>query len=52
MNKVLEDMLRACVMDFIDSWDKHLPVMEFAYYDSYQATVLVAPFEALNGRRC
>lgn len=52
LNQVLEDMLRACSLDFAGCWDEHLPLMEFAYNNSYQATIQMAPFEALYGRRC
>ena len=50
--QTLEDMLRACVMEFKGSWDTHLALMEFAYNNSYQATIEMAPFEALYGRKC
>ncbi|XP_070046531.1 uncharacterized protein [Nicotiana tomentosiformis] len=49
---MLEDMLRACVLDFKGSWDDHFPLIEFAYNNSYHASILMAPFEALYGRRC
>ena len=52
LNQVLENMLRACSLDFFGCWDEHLPLMEFAYNNSYQATIQMAPFEALYGRRC
>ena len=45
-------MLRACVIDFKGSWDEHLPLVEFAYNNSYQARIKVAPYEALYGRKC
>ena len=45
-------MLRACVMDFAGRWDEYLPLIEFAYNNSYQATIQMAPFEALYRRRC
>ncbi|GJT86319.1 putative reverse transcriptase domain-containing protein, partial [Tanacetum coccineum] len=48
----LEDMLRACVLDFGGSWDVHLPLVEFSYNDSYHSSVRYAPFEALYGRKC
>ena len=48
----LEDMLRACVMEFKGSWDTHLALMEFAYNNNYQASIDMAPFEALYGRKC
>ena len=44
---MLEDMPRACVMEFKGSWDTHLALMEFAYNNSYQASIKMAPFEAL-----
>ena len=50
--QTLEDMLRACVMEFKGSWDTHLPLMDFAYNNSYQASIEMAPFEALYGRKC
>ena len=50
--QTLEDMLRACVMEFRGSWDTHLPLMEFAYNNSYQANISMAPYEALYGRKC
>jgi len=50
--QTLEDMLRACVLDFKGSWDAHLPLIEFAYNNSYQASIQMAPFEALYGRKC
>ncbi|KAK6125233.1 hypothetical protein DH2020_041033 [Rehmannia glutinosa] len=45
-------MLRACTLDFQGSWDSHLPLAEFAYNNSYQATIGMAPYEALYGRKC
>ena len=45
-------MLRVCVMEFKGSWDTHLPLMEFAYNNSYQSSIKMAPFEALYGRKC
>ncbi|GJS15976.1 putative reverse transcriptase domain-containing protein [Tanacetum coccineum] len=47
----LEDMLRACIMDFGESWDVHLPLVEFSYNNSYHSSVRCAPFEALYGRK-
>jgi hypothetical protein len=52
VNQVLEDMLRACVLDFHVNWVKHLPLVEFAYNNSYHSTIGMAPFEALYGRPC
>ncbi|WRX23435.1 Integrase [Theobroma cacao] len=50
--QTLEDMLRACVIDFIESWDRHLPLVEFAYNNSFQSSIGMAPYEALYGRKC
>ncbi|GKE03001.1 putative reverse transcriptase domain-containing protein [Tanacetum coccineum] len=50
--QTLEDMLRACVLDFEGSWDVHLPLVEFLYNNSYHSSVRCAPFEALYGRKC
>ena len=43
--QTLEDMLRACVLEFKGSWDRHLPLMEFAYNNSYQSSIEMAPYE-------
>src|SRR5688500_12661692 len=51
-NQVLEDMLRACALQHGGSWDKSLPYAEFSYNNSYQASLKMAPFEALYGRKC
>ena len=45
-------MLRACVLEFKGSWDRHLALMEFAYNNSYQSSIEMAPYEALYGRKC
>uniref|UniRef100_J3KVA3 Integrase catalytic domain-containing protein n=1 Tax=Oryza brachyantha TaxID=4533 RepID=J3KVA3_ORYBR len=52
VNQILEDMLRACTLDFGKSWDKNLPYAEFSYNNSYQASLQMASFEALYGRKC
>ena len=49
---MLEDMLRACVLDHKGSWEEHLPLVEFTYNNSYQASIQMAPYEALYGRPC
>lgn len=51
VNQILEDMLRVCALDFGGSWDKNLPYAEFSYNNSYQASLQMAPFEALYGRK-
>ena len=48
----MEDMLRACVLDFKGIWDEHLALIKFTYNNSFHATIGMAPFEALYGRRC
>nr|GEU53876.1 putative reverse transcriptase domain-containing protein [Tanacetum cinerariifolium] len=50
--QTLEDMLRACVLDFGKNWDKHLPLVEFSYSNSYHTSIKAAPFKALYGREC
>ncbi|GKB92900.1 putative reverse transcriptase domain-containing protein [Tanacetum coccineum] len=50
--QTLEDMLRACVIDFGNGWDRHLPLIEFSYNNSYHTSIKAAPFEALYGRKC
>ena len=50
--QTLEDMLRACVIDFGNGWEKHLPLCEFSYNNSYHTSIKAAPFEALYGRKC
>ena len=50
--QILEDMLRSCVLEFKGNWDEHLPLAEFAYNNSYQSRIDMAPYEALYGRRC
>ncbi|GKA09546.1 putative reverse transcriptase domain-containing protein [Tanacetum coccineum] len=50
--QTLEDMLCTCVLDFGRNWDRHLPLVEFSYNNSYYTSIKVAPFEALYGRKC
>ncbi|GJZ49874.1 putative reverse transcriptase domain-containing protein [Tanacetum coccineum] len=50
--QTLEDMLRACILDFEGSWDVHLSLVEFSYNNSYHSSLRCAPFEALYGRKC
>ena len=47
--QLLEDMLQGCVMDLLQSWDRYIPLMEFAYNNSYQSSTGMAPYEALHG---
>ena len=50
--QVLEDLLQACILDLKGSWEEHLPLVEFAYNNSYQVSIQMAPYEALYGRPC
>nr|GEX64150.1 hypothetical protein [Tanacetum cinerariifolium] len=50
--QTMEDMLRACVIDIGSSLDRHLPLVEFSYNDSYHASIKATPYEALYGRKC
>ena len=52
INQILEDMLRACALQYGTSWDKSLPYAEFSYNNSYQMSLKMAPIEALYGRKC
>ena len=52
INQILEDMLRACALQYGTSWDKSLPYVEFSYNNSYQKSLKMAPFEALYGHKC
>nr|GEW76980.1 putative reverse transcriptase domain-containing protein [Tanacetum cinerariifolium] len=52
MIQMLEDMLRACVIDFGNSWDRHLALVEFSDNNSYHASIKAAPFEAPYRRKC
>ena len=50
--QTLEDMLRACMIDFRGSWDDHFPLIEFSYSNSYHSSIGMTPFEALYVKRC
>jgi transposase InsO family protein len=52
VNQILEDMLRACALQYERSWDKSIPYAEFSYNNNYQESLKIAPFEILYGRRC
>ncbi|KAL0381936.1 UNVERIFIED_CONTAM: Transposon Ty3-I Gag-Pol polyprotein [Sesamum latifolium] len=49
--QTLEDMMRACVIEFRGNWDDHLPLIEFAYNNSFHSSIRMAPYEALYGRK-
>ncbi|KAI3751950.1 hypothetical protein L2E82_23044 [Cichorium intybus] len=50
--QTLEDMLRACMIDFGGRWNDHLPLVEFSYNNSHHSSIGMPPFEALYGRKC
>ena len=50
--QILEDMLRSCMIDYEGSWDRHIPLVEFVYNNSFQLSIGMAPYEALYGRKC
>ena len=50
--QILEDMLQACILDLKGSWEEHLSLVEFAYNNSYQASIQMTPYEALYRRLC
>ena len=50
--QVLEDMLRSCVINYEGSWDRHIPIVEFVYNNSFQSSIGMAPYEVLYGRKC
>src|SRR3954463_4310846 len=52
VNQILKDMLRACVLEYGSKWEDCLPFAEFSYNNSYQASLQMAPFELMYGRKC
>jgi hypothetical protein len=52
VNQILEDMLRACLLNYQDKWDKCLPLAELSYNNSYQESLRMTLFKALYGCRC
>ena len=50
--QVLEDMLRSCVIDYEGSWDRHIPLVEFVYNNSFQSSIGMTPYEALYRSKC
>ena len=50
--QMLEERLRACILDLKGSWEEHLPLVEFSYNNSYQVSIQMKPYEALYGRPC
>ena len=49
--QVLKDMLRGCVLDFPESWDRYISLMEFSYNNNYRSIIGMVPYEALYGRK-
>jgi hypothetical protein len=52
VKQILEDMLRACALQYGQSWDKSLSYAEFSYNNSFQESLKMVSFEMLYGRRC
>jgi len=52
VNQVIEDMLRMYVMDNQTQWERHLPLVEFSYNNSYHSSIGMPPYQALYGRPC
>ncbi|KAG8489287.1 hypothetical protein CXB51_017338 [Gossypium anomalum] len=50
--QILEDMLRCCILEFSGWWERYLPLVEFAYNNSFQSSIKMAPYEALYDRKC
>lgn len=50
--QVLEDVLQYCILQFEGSWEKHLPLIKFAYNNNHHLSIKMASYEALYGRRC
>nr|GEW62974.1 putative reverse transcriptase domain-containing protein [Tanacetum cinerariifolium] len=50
--QTLEDMIRACAIDFGKGWEKHLPLVELSYNNSYHASIKAVPFKAFYGQKC
>ena len=50
--QILEDMLRNCVINYEGSWDRHIPLVEFMYNNSFQSSIRMTPYETLYGRKC
>ena len=50
--QILEDMLKSCVIDYEGSWDRHIPLVEFVYSNSFQSCIGMAPYKDLYGRKC
>ena len=50
--QILAYILRSCVIDYEGSWDRHIPLVEFVYNNSFQSSIGMAPYEALFGRKC
>lgn len=50
--QILEDLLRVCALEFRGNQEEHITLVEFIYNNSHQATIEMAPYEALYNRKC
>ncbi|TYG95161.1 hypothetical protein ES288_A11G246300v1 [Gossypium darwinii] len=50
--QILEDMLRCCILEFEGTWERYVPLIEFAYNNNFQSSIKIAPYEALYDRKC
>ena len=46
--QILEDLLRACVIDLKGNWDDHLPLVEFSYNKNFRSSIVMTLFEGLR----
>jgi hypothetical protein len=52
VNQILEDMVKACALQYARRWDKSLSYAKFSNNNSYQESLKMAPFEMLYGQWC
>ena len=50
--QILEDMLRACILDFESNWERCLSLIEFSYKNTFQTSIGMATYKVLYGRKC
>src|SRR4051812_36282706 len=52
VNQIRGDILRACVLEYGSKWEDCLPFAKFSYNNNYQASLQMASFEFMYGRKC